>query len=128
MFPILHHNTEMVFYSLSDLFRALFGESVDEDGSAIAEKDFEGVATGGGRPDCATDVACGDGVGVVGGLWGGGFPAEARGVETETAVVFGEVEVHVVELCGLVVCHHRRNATNKQTRMMAKLQAKECKF
>jgi hypothetical protein len=27
-------------------------------------------------------------------------------VETETAVVFGEVEIHVIELSRLVVCHH----------------------
>ena len=35
----------------------------------------------------------------------GGFPAEARGVETETALVFREVEIHAVKLCGFVVPH-----------------------
>jgi hypothetical protein len=57
------------------------------------------------RPDPATDVACGDGERVAG--LGGRFPAQTRLVQTQLAGVFGEVEVHVVELGWFAVCHSR---------------------
>ena len=78
----------MVLDGRSDLFRSRLGESIDEHAGAVSEHNFEGIVAGGGGPDGATDVACGDGVGV-GGVGGvGGLPAEARGVETQTALVF----------------------------------------